>query len=63
MIISSKEGLKVYKIYDEAGRLMLSSSSLKGNKEKVKLSTIQTGAYIITIETEKQTVNKKLIKQ
>jgi hypothetical protein len=63
MIISSKEGLKAYKIYDEAGRLVLSESSLKGNKQEVNLSTIQTGAYIITIETEKQTVNKKLIKQ
>lgn len=63
MIISSKEGLKAYKIYDEAGRLVLSESSLKGNKQEVNLSTIQAGAYIITIETEKQTVNKKLIKQ
>ncbi len=62
IIISSKEALKAYKIYDEAGRLIISASSLKGNRQEVDLSAIQTGNYIITIDTEKQTVNKKLIK-
>lgn len=61
--ISSKEGLKSYKIYDEAGRLVRSASSLKGNKIEVNLSSIQTGNYVVSIETEKQTINKKLIKQ
>ncbi|MBL3549017.1 T9SS type A sorting domain-containing protein [Chryseobacterium sp. KMC2] len=63
IIISSKENLKSYKIFDEAGRLVSSASSLKGNKAEVHLSSIQTGNYVISIETEKQTVNKKLIKQ
>jgi hypothetical protein len=61
--LSSKERLKGYKIYDEAGRLVASDSSLKGNKQEINLSSIQTGNYVITVETEKQTVNKKLIKQ
>ncbi|MBB6330438.1 hypothetical protein HNP24_001388 [Chryseobacterium sediminis] len=61
--ISSKERLKGYKIYDEAGRLLASDSSLKGYKQEINLSSIQTGNYVITVETEKQTVNKKLIKQ
>ncbi|CAI8803981.1 M12 family metallo-peptidase [Chryseobacterium sp. IT-36CA2] len=61
--LSSKEKLKGYKIYDEAGRLVLSDSSLKGNKQEINLSSIQTGNYVITVETEKQTINKKLIKQ
>lgn len=61
--LSSKERLKGYKIYDEAGRLIISDSSLKGNKKEVDLSSIQTGNYVITIETEKQTINKKLIKE
>ncbi|KMQ64997.1 zinc metalloprotease [Chryseobacterium angstadtii] len=62
MVISSKEALKSYKIYDESGRLVLSASSLKGNKQEVNISSIQTGNYIVTVETDKQTVNKKLIK-
>lgn len=61
--ISSKENLKSYKIYDEAGRLINSASFLKGNKIEVNISSIQTGNYLITVETDKQTVNKKLIKQ
>jgi hypothetical protein len=61
--LSSKERLKGYKIYDESGRLVISDSSLKGNKQEVDLSSIQTGNYVITIETEKQTINKKLIKE
>lgn len=63
IILSSKEALKSYKIYDEAGRLVISASSLKGNKQEINLSSLQTGNYVITIETEKQTINKKLIKQ
>ncbi|WP_237390902.1 T9SS type A sorting domain-containing protein [Chryseobacterium sp. KMC2] len=63
IVISSDETLKSYKIFDEAGRLVSSASSLKGNKTEVNLSSIQTGNYVISIETEKQTVNKKLIKQ
>ncbi|MEY8760823.1 T9SS type A sorting domain-containing protein [Chryseobacterium tongliaoense] len=62
IVISSVENLKSYKIFDEAGRLVLSSSSLKGNKLEVNLSSIQTGNYVVSVETDKQTVNKKLIK-
>lgn len=63
IIISSKENLKSYQIHDEAGRLIISDSSLKGNKQEINLSLIQTGNYVITVETDKQTINKKLIKQ
>lgn len=63
IVISSKEGLKSYKMYDEAGRLVSSASSLKGNKTEINLSTMPTGNYVVSIETEKQTVSKKLIKQ
>nr|WP_315032234.1 T9SS type A sorting domain-containing protein [uncultured Chryseobacterium sp.] len=63
IIISSKEYLKAYKIFDEAGRLITFTNSLNGNKAEINLSSLQTGNYLITIETVKQTVNKKLIKQ
>lgn len=62
IVISSKEALRSYKIYDEAGRLVMSASSLKGNKQEINISSMFTGNYIVTVETEKQTVNKKLIK-
>jgi hypothetical protein len=63
IIISSKENLRSYKIYDEAGRLIISKTSLKGNKQEVNISSIQTGNYVVSVETDKQTVAKKLIKQ
>lgn len=61
--ISSKEALKSFKIYDEAGRLIKSESSLKGTKFEVNISSMLTGNYVVTVETEKQKVTKKLIKQ
>lgn len=63
IVILSKDVLRSYTIYDEAGRLVMSASSLKGNKQEVNVSSIQTGNYIVTVETDKQTVNKKFIKQ
>ncbi|SHN02969.1 Por secretion system C-terminal sorting domain-containing protein [Chryseobacterium carnipullorum] len=63
IVISSKDVLRSYTIYDEAGRLVMSASSLKGNKQEVNVSSIQTGNYILTVETDKQTINKKFIKQ
>ncbi|CAA7387083.1 M12 family metallo-peptidase [Chryseobacterium fistulae] len=60
--ISSQEGLKSYKIYDGTGRIIISSSLLKGNKIDVDLSSIKEGNYLITIETEKQIIQEKLIK-
>lgn len=61
--ISSVESLKSYKIYDETGKLVKSASSLKGNRLEISLSSIQTGNYVISLETHKQIVNKRLIKQ
>lgn len=63
MTITSKENLKGYKVFDESGKLVISSSSLKGNKREVDISSIKTGNYIVTVETENQKVNKKLIKE
>lgn len=61
--ISSKEALQSFKIYDEAGRVIRSESSLKSNKVEVNISSMQTGNYIVTVETEKQKTTRKLIKQ
>lgn len=63
LTISSKEALKSFSIYDEAGRLIRSESSLKGNKLDVNISSMQTGNYVVTVETEKQKITKKLMKQ
>ncbi|WP_294285240.1 T9SS type A sorting domain-containing protein [uncultured Chryseobacterium sp.] len=59
----SSETLKSFRIYDEAGRLIRSESSLKGNQLDVNISSVQTGNYVVTVETEKQKITKKLIKQ
>lgn len=61
--ITSKDALKSFKIYDEAGRLIKSESALKGTKFDVNISSMQTGNYVVTVETVTQKVTKKLIKQ
>ncbi|GEN74698.1 M12 family metallo-peptidase [Chryseobacterium hagamense] len=63
LTISSEEILKSFRIYDEAGRLIRSESSLKGYKLDINISLMQTGNYIVTVETEKRTITRKLIKQ
>lgn len=61
--VSSKEVLKSFKIFDEAGRLVKYGSSLKGSRIDINISSMKTGNYVVTVETEKQKVTKKLIKQ
>lgn len=61
--ISSKDALKSFKMYDEAGRLIKSEASLKGTRFDVNISAVQTGNYVVIVETEKQKITKKLIKQ
>lgn len=61
--IFSNEGIKSYKIYDESGRLVSSLSSLKENKVELNISLFETGNYLLSVETEKHVVTKKLIKQ
>ena len=61
--ILSKDALKSFKIYDEAGRLVKSEAAIKASRFDVNISSMQTGNYVISVETEKQIVTKKLIKQ
>ncbi|CAA7386576.1 M12 family metallo-peptidase [Chryseobacterium fistulae] len=62
--ISTKEKLKSYSIYDQAGRFMV-SSSLVGNRAVVNISSFPKGKYtlLIEIETEKQPIIKSIIKK
>ncbi|RMZ58630.1 T9SS C-terminal target domain-containing protein [Chryseobacterium nematophagum] len=62
MTIFSKQNLKSYKIFDQSGRLITSSVSLKGNQQEINLSFVEKGNYVISIETENETVSKKFIK-
>ncbi|WP_394351015.1 T9SS type A sorting domain-containing protein [Chryseobacterium potabilaquae] len=39
-----------------------SSVSLKGNQQEINLSFVEKGNYVISIETENETVSKKFIK-
>ncbi|WP_183148006.1 T9SS type A sorting domain-containing protein [Chryseobacterium nematophagum] len=60
--ILSNENLKSYNIFDESGKMVL-SFFFKGNKKEIDLSILKPGDYIIMIETETKTINKKIIKQ
>ncbi|CAA7197062.1 T9SS type A sorting domain-containing protein [Chryseobacterium potabilaquae] len=62
MTLSSKETLKSYKIFDTSGKLIL-SSPLTGNKKEINLLNVKSGNYVIAVETQTQTINKKITKQ
>ncbi|WP_162031928.1 T9SS type A sorting domain-containing protein [Chryseobacterium potabilaquae] len=62
LTISSKEPLKFYRIFDESGKLIV-SSTIEGNKKDINLLGIMTGSYIIAVETKTQTINKKIVKK
>ncbi|SIQ20030.1 Por secretion system C-terminal sorting domain-containing protein [Chryseobacterium sp. RU37D] len=59
--ISSKDNLKSYEIFDESGRKVM-SSSLKGYKQEVDISSLIKGNYIVSIETKQHKINKKFSK-
>ncbi|SIQ20090.1 Por secretion system C-terminal sorting domain-containing protein [Chryseobacterium sp. RU37D] len=59
--ISSKDNLRSYEIFDESGRKVM-SSSLKGNKQEVDISSLIKGNYIVSIETKQRKINKKISK-
>ncbi|WP_081414012.1 T9SS type A sorting domain-containing protein [Chryseobacterium daeguense] len=59
--ISTKENLRSYKIYDQSGREIM-GSSLKGTEQDVNISSLTTGTYTVSVETEHQKVNKKIVK-
>ncbi|CAA7393196.1 T9SS type A sorting domain-containing protein [Chryseobacterium fistulae] len=62
MTIFSKHNLKSYTIFDQTGRVVAPSTSIKGNQQEINLSYIEKGNYVISIETENEIVNKKFIK-
>jgi hypothetical protein len=59
--ISTKENLRSYKLYDQSGRALM-GSSLKGTEQEVDISSLTTGTYTVSVETEHQKVNKKIVK-
>ena len=60
--ILSDKNIKSYRIFDQTGKLIISSCLLKGNQQELDASFIKTGVYIISIGTEEETINKKFIK-
>lgn len=62
-VISSKNPIISYEIHDASGRLINKESQLKATQQKIDLSKKESGTYMITIKTEKETVTKKIIKK
>ncbi|RNA62826.1 T9SS C-terminal target domain-containing protein [Chryseobacterium nematophagum] len=62
MTIFSKHNLKSYTIFDQTGRVVTPSTSIKGTQQEINLSYVEKGNYVISIETENERVNKKFIK-
>lgn len=60
--IVSKDQVLSYKIFDTSGKLVLNNSNLKSNSENLDLRKYQTGTYVVSITTAKETVTKKVIR-
>lgn len=60
--IISKDQIQSYQVFDTSGKLVKTGSKSSGLQEKVDLSTMPAGTYMVSILTAKETVIKKIIK-
>lgn len=60
--ITSKNKIISYQVFDASGKLMKSSSKLAGNAEKLDLSQVPRGTYVVSVTTSSETVTKKIIR-
>ncbi len=61
-VITSKEKVVSYEVFDVAGKLVKQASKLNASVEGVNLSGYPAGTYMVKIKTATGTVTKKVIK-
>lgn len=60
--IVSKDKVLSYKIFDASGKLVVNSANLNSNSENLDLRRYQSGTYVVSVTTVKETVTKKVIR-
>ena len=61
-IISTNERINSYTLYNMGGQEIIKSEKLKVKNEKVNLSTLPKGVYVIKIITDKNVYSRKVIR-
>ena len=61
-IISTNERINSYTLYNMGGQTMIKSEKVKVKSEKVNLSTLPKGVYVIKVITDKNSYTRKVIR-
>ena len=61
-IISTNERINSYSILNTNGQRVMNKEKIKANKEKINLTNIPKGMYIIKIITDNNVYSRKVIK-
>ena len=61
-IISTKERINSYTLYNMGGQTMIKSEKLKVKSEKLNLSSLPKGVYVIKVITDKNSYTRKIVR-
>ncbi|MPL81432.1 hypothetical protein SDC9_27352 [bioreactor metagenome] len=61
-IISTNERINSYTLYNMGGQTMIKSEKVKVKSEKVNLSTLPKGVYVIKVITDKNSYTRKIVR-
>jgi hypothetical protein len=61
-IITSKDKIISYQVFDASGKMVKNSNKLNGSEEKLDISNNPAGTYVVNVITTKGAVTKKIVK-
>ena len=61
-VITSKDKILTYSVYDPSGKLIKKESNLKTAEQKLDLSNNPVGTYVVSVTTSTGTLTKKIIR-
>ncbi|MDD4684489.1 MAG: T9SS type A sorting domain-containing protein, partial [Bacteroidales bacterium] len=61
-IISTNERINSYSILNTNGQRIMNKENIKANKEKINLSNLPKGVYVIKVITDKNSYTRKVIR-
>ncbi|MDD2530558.1 MAG: T9SS type A sorting domain-containing protein, partial [Bacteroidales bacterium] len=59
---STNERINSYTLYNMGGQTMIKSEKLKTKSEKLNLSSLPKGVYVIKVITDKNTYTRKIVR-
>jgi len=61
-IISTNETINSYTLYNMGGQIIIKSEKIKTKSEKLNLSSLPKGVYVIKVITDKNTYTRKIVR-